>query len=78
MKTKKLSRRLTLNKKTIANIGKEELSFVKGGYITASCPPGCQTNEIACTRAGCITLVEPECAGTRYPCTMTMCTFYCY
>ncbi len=76
MRPKKIHKKLSLNKKTIANLGNEELSIVKGGYITGTCPDPCQTGR-GCTAAGCISLVEPECAGTRYPCTMTKCTFYC-
>lgn len=80
MKTKKLSRKLELNKKTIANLSNEDLNSVKGGRTTATCPNQCQTNEPRCTAAGCITEVEPSCYTvneTKYPCTMTMCTFYC-
>ena len=82
MKTRKLSKRLELNKKTIANLNNEALNFVKGGRTTATCPNQCQTNEPGCTAAGCITEVEPYCFKpedvTKYPCTMTLCTFYCY
>jgi hypothetical protein len=76
MKTKKLSKKLVLNKKTIANLCNEELSFLKGGRTTATCPLECQTNGF-CTLAGCITVVEPDCAGTKAFCTWTKCTFYC-
>ena len=31
MKTKKLNKKLTLSKKTITHLGKEELNVVKGG-----------------------------------------------
>ena len=34
MKTKKFSKRLALNKKTIANLANAEMNAVKGGYET--------------------------------------------
>jgi hypothetical protein len=80
MKTKRLSRKLELNKKTIANLSNEALNAVKGGRTTATCPGVCITNEPRCTAAGCITEVELSCFtvnDTEYPCTITMCTFYC-
>ena len=81
MKTKKFSKKLELNKKTIANLNNEALNSVKGGRVTVTCPDECITNEPGCTAAGCITIVEPECFNptkvTKYPCTMTLCTFYC-
>lgn len=73
MKTKKLLKRLELNKNTVANL---ELSFARGGRTTATCPPACAT-DVNCTLAGCITLVEPECVNTKNYCTWTNCTFYC-
>jgi hypothetical protein len=81
MKTKKFSKKLMLNKKTIANLGNDELSQVRGGRVTVTCPIECQTNEPRCTAAGCITFVEPycetiiDCVPTYW--TITMCTFYC-
>lgn len=37
MKTKKLASKLTLNKKTIANVGKNEMPHIKGGVFTRTC-----------------------------------------
>ncbi len=81
MKIKKISKKLTLNKETVSNLAKDEQRLVLGGRVTVTCPWGCQTNEYLCTRAGCITQVEPTC-GPGNPCqppfeTMTACTFYC-
>ncbi|HLP46218.1 MAG TPA: class I lanthipeptide [Candidatus Deferrimicrobium sp.] len=44
---KHVIKKLELSKETIANLGANELSKIKGGYITASCPQpesGCATN----------------------------------
>lgn len=54
MKTKKLSNKLGLNKETIARIGHDELTLIKGGYVTGTCPERCQTDEAHCSAAGCI------------------------
>ncbi len=75
MKIKKISKKLTLNKETVSNLAKDEQRLVLGGRVTVTCLPGCNTNETGCTRAGCITQVEPDC-GTPYA-TETWCTFYC-
>ncbi len=48
MKTKKLGKKLVLNKKTVANLNKDEIKSLKGGWAmcydkgscTTSCP-GC-------------------------------------
>lgn len=81
MKTKRFSKKLNLNKNTVANLNITELGAVLGGRTTATCPYVCQTNEMACTAAGCITEVEPHCDDvnplTAFPCTLTQCTFYC-
>ncbi len=50
---KQFSKKLVLTKETISDLNNKEMSHVKGGYITASCPgDGCNTNEGNCTR-GC-------------------------
>jgi hypothetical protein len=43
MKTKKFSKKLSLNKKTIANLGHGEKKKILAGYITYTCGYGGQT-----------------------------------
>jgi len=58
LKTRKLNKKLELNKKTISTLTNVELALAKGGIIytgncTYTCPP--TTNEVGCT-FGCWTL----------------------
>ena len=48
MKVKKFSKKLTLNKKTIANLNPNELKVVRGGDDTLICPPPTK-HSICCT-----------------------------
>jgi hypothetical protein len=85
MKTKKFSKRLALNKKTIANLSGEMQKLVKGGDFTC---PGCgytcpgyetcytcgetcgETCPATCTYATCDSYCDTDCA----PCTIKFCT----
>ncbi len=48
MKTKKLVKRLSLGKTTIANLGDKEQREVKGGYWATAINTGCGTWHPAC------------------------------
>jgi natural product precursor len=65
MKTKKMSKRLSLNKKTITDLNDSELNSVRGGIDTGySCPGHCDTIE-SCGPTQC-----PACLTTTlYPVT---------
>lgn len=59
---KKLSRKLSLSKKTVINLDHGTMGKVRGGYITASCPEPdswCNTR-VNCT-AGCPSVVPWYC-----------------
>jgi hypothetical protein len=43
MKTKKITVKLTLNKSTVAVLGQEQQSAVKGGYLRTNLFLGCNT-----------------------------------
>jgi hypothetical protein len=51
MKTTKVGKRLTLNKKTIANLNRDEIAAVHGGEIT--CGDSCDCSTIACESVKC-------------------------
>jgi hypothetical protein len=77
MKTKNFKKRLTLNKKTIANLNNGELAQAKGGGLTPSCPT-CETclTYCSCTCETCVpTGQEPtdNCTGHK-----TCDTYICY
>jgi natural product precursor len=44
MKTKKVSKRLTLNKETVSRLNGQDMKTVKGGtnYTVCTCPTGCE------------------------------------
>ena len=49
MKTKKFNKRLSLNKKTVANLSNYELNYVLGGVLTnETIFHACDTEGIAC------------------------------
>ncbi len=48
MKTKSLNKKLVLNKKTVANLDKKEMSTAKGGSYTAY--EFCEGTIVMCTR----------------------------
>jgi hypothetical protein len=53
MKSKMLTDKLVLNKKTVANLVKSDLDSVRGGY-TYSCLPTCDVTKNAyCTALTC-------------------------
>jgi natural product precursor len=56
MKTKKFEKKLSLNKKTIADLDSKEMGAVKGGYKLTI--PTCI---ITCTRLGTICNSNPCC-----------------
>lgn len=64
MKTKQLSKKLKLNKKTVAHLDNGEMKVVFAGIRTEECPSWIKTH---CT---CTTVVEPSC-GTL--CTVLEC-----
>jgi len=44
MKTKKVCKRLMLNKVTVTHLNGQDMNTVKGGSATVcTCPPGCKT-----------------------------------
>ncbi|MCP4148765.1 MAG: hypothetical protein GY757_13540 [bacterium] len=69
MKTKSFKKKLTLNKKTIANIGNEEMSDLKGGAITVTITLLCTRN--VCLTADCFTR-KASCFA--FDCTMFQCS----
>lgn len=65
MKTKKFSKRLALNKKTIANLNKHEMRFAKGGVksmFATSCASEdpCNTSWDYCDETICDTVCGGE------------------
>jgi hypothetical protein len=63
MKTKKFAKKLTLNKKTIANLGNEQLNQVKGGCASKPGETSCQTftRIITCTcLLNCPDIPDPD------------------
>jgi natural product precursor len=76
MKTKKFNKKLSLNKKTIANLGNNELNYVLGGYPTdarickptTQCTGGCVETDYSCPP--CDTWDTCTCYGvcTGVPC----------
>ncbi len=43
MKTKKVSKRLMLNKETVSRLNGQDMNTVKGGsYTVCTCPTGCK------------------------------------
>ncbi len=49
MKTKSLNKKLVLNKKTVADLDKNEMSTAKGGWIGPYTKRTCQTGFVNCT-----------------------------
>jgi hypothetical protein len=63
MKTKKLTRKLTLKKSTIADLAIQEKNDVKGGYLNTNLEATCYTWCGVClTRASCV----PTCYYSCY------------
>lgn len=54
MKTKKMGKRLTLHKKTIANLNRDDIAAVRGGELT--CGDSCDCSEIPCESLKCYML----------------------
>ncbi len=50
MKTKSLNKKLVLNKKTVVNLDKNEMSTAKGGWGPHTDPVSCATDMRRCTR----------------------------
>lgn len=74
MKRKKISKKFTLNKQTVANLDKKSLSGVFGGVFTDPgstcklCPTQgifCEPTKTACTGSPCPTY-DPTCDETAY------------
>lgn len=55
MKSKKLNKKLGLNKATIADLDRRQMKALKGGEITETCPFACEPTR-KCT-GGCPTEV---------------------
>ncbi|UCS92404.1 class I lanthipeptide [Echinicola marina] len=55
MKNNKLNRKLSLGKKTIAKLGRNEMSQIQGGAFTDGCTDGCGPLQTAwnCTYQDC-------------------------
>ena len=66
MKNKKFNRKLTLNKSTVADLQKIEMTAIKGGISEDTCPHKCPT-----TDPGTDDTLNPPCI------TATSCTFHC-
>ena len=68
MKSKSFNKKLSLNKKTVANINESHMNNVKGGETTLTCG-ACKTI-VSCWETQCktcITLCE-ACYTQDYPC----------
>ncbi len=71
MKTKKFSKKLALNKKTIADLNNGQLGRIKGGRTFTTCAPE------LCTEGECQTPACTETCDTQ--CWFTLCGGYtCY
>jgi hypothetical protein len=68
MKTKRLSKKLRLNKKTVSNLNVNEMKSVKGGGIMSDIT-GC----ISCMSISCLFI----CEDTIPVCTIQYCTNTC-
>ena len=62
---KRIGKKLSINKETVSNLNNREMSNVKGGYATATCPGWgvCDSEEALCT-TGC--LLTRFCIYTEY------------
>ena len=66
MKKTKMSKKLTLNKLTITDLGKNDLSIARGGAATAQGGPGCDTGVCqtpASQPTWCVCLTPDYCVG---------------
>lgn len=75
MKTKKIDKKLALNKKTVANLGTETMRDVRGGFLTYEmtiCRSNCVSNCPICQSR------IPGCYGdTDYECNSYTCWTDC-
>lgn len=55
MKPKKISKKLELNKKTIANLNQENLGSARGGYTPTILWPECKRSDYTCQTYMCNT-----------------------
>ncbi len=73
MKRKKFNKRLSLNKKTVANLDSREMKSLNGGYeitiYVTNCPQCDDLSIVYCisVNAPCPTNAPVLCAGTRVP-----------
>jgi len=73
MKTKKLSKKLGLNKKTIANLNKSEMEMANGGacslFVSCTSEYPCNTSWDVCDPTNCSTICDwterPTCIPTE-------------
>ncbi len=77
MKTKKISNKLRLNKKTIANLNSRDMNRLKGGDETTkfTCYTECCTDYISCGEETCRTCVSlcGTCLCSQVTCTGDPC-----
>jgi len=59
MKTKKISKKMWLNKSTIANLSSSEMNRERGGFPTDFCTPACTLFGWQCT------VTKKDCAYTE-------------
>lgn len=71
MKTEKLTKKLSLNKKTIAHLGKSAMNFVQGGCPDCTCCNCPSINMATCNTCVSCAPCEPDTYDT---CNVYMCT----
>lgn len=69
MKPKKFTKRLALNKKTIADLNSGQLDKVIGGFSPIPCPGSEETCLLTCRTCTCDTCPSD---GLRYACCVTL------
>ncbi len=75
MKTKTFKKKLTLNKKTIADLTSGKLSHVKGGLLKTDPPCLVRITEETCPVTGCGNTCFSE--GLEYICCSGTCAWTC-
>jgi len=63
MKPKKINKKMTLNKKTIANLSNGEMKLAVGGETLKECSSPCET-QLPLPR--CTVTVEPTCSTATF------------
>ncbi len=70
MKTRKMTRKLVLNKKTVANLDSRSMRNVQGGDLTnITCGRLCETIDLTC--------YETQCGSCFNTCPVTLCDTEC-